>query len=396
MTSFVTSRSLVNRLLFPAPPSSYSGEQLCHELLWLPEGGLPRGRDGTEVELQDFSPANSSSASSSASASALASTRTPEEGSTLCLFLETPGATHVLLYCHGNAEDVGLVRPALVDFAARWRVHVLAVEYPGYGLMAEVDKYGRACEDGVNRCVRAAYRFLTAALGIPPSRIILFGRSIGSGPCCALAAEIGKRETESEDEYYETDEEEEEEGGSELAALILHSPFLSIKELAAELVGDLGAAFVVNRFPNGDNIRRVHCPLFIIHGQLDELIPPAHAEELLRRSPSKAKDLLLPAEADHNVFDEEFDVLLPTEAFLHSHLEHYSPPAEPLRLRTGVIDRYRLSSFARTASSPHRGAADGDGRRGGGVSSFFRAVMEVGSGIGATVFEVGAGPVVRK
>ena len=44
-----------------------------------------------------------------------------------CLFLPFEGgAQKLVLYFHGNAEDVGL--------AYDMQMHMLAVEYPGYGL----------------------------------------------------------------------------------------------------------------------------------------------------------------------------------------------------------------------------------------------------------------------
>jgi hypothetical protein len=49
-------------------------------------------------------------------------------------------------------------------------VHVLGVEYPGYGPVP-----GNPCEGGVNRHTRAAFNFLTQKLRIPPQRIIVFG-----------------------------------------------------------------------------------------------------------------------------------------------------------------------------------------------------------------------------
>jgi len=45
-----------------------------------------------------------------------------EEGNKICL------------YFHGNAEDIGLAFDLLYLFGQRMKVHVLAVEYPGYGL----------------------------------------------------------------------------------------------------------------------------------------------------------------------------------------------------------------------------------------------------------------------
>jgi len=38
------------------------------------------------------------------------------------------------LYFHGNAEDIGLASELLEYVRSLLRVHVLAIEYPGYGV----------------------------------------------------------------------------------------------------------------------------------------------------------------------------------------------------------------------------------------------------------------------
>lgn len=43
-------------------------------------------------------------------------------------------ATKVMIYFHANAEDIGLAFDLLHAIGSRIRAHVIAVEYPGYGL----------------------------------------------------------------------------------------------------------------------------------------------------------------------------------------------------------------------------------------------------------------------
>jgi hypothetical protein len=52
-----------------------------------------------------------------------------------CLFLPFEGgAQKLVLYFHGNAEDVGLAYDMIYRFGQEMQMHMLAVEYPGYGL----------------------------------------------------------------------------------------------------------------------------------------------------------------------------------------------------------------------------------------------------------------------
>lgn len=52
-----------------------------------------------------------------------------------CLYLPYEnGAEKIVIYFHGNAEDIGLAYDLLYRFGTEMQMHVLAVEYPGYGL----------------------------------------------------------------------------------------------------------------------------------------------------------------------------------------------------------------------------------------------------------------------
>jgi len=44
------------------------------------------------------------------------------------------GSSKILIYFHGNAEDVGLSMELLIFVRDMLKVHVLAMEYPGYGI----------------------------------------------------------------------------------------------------------------------------------------------------------------------------------------------------------------------------------------------------------------------
>lgn len=113
----------VNALIFPAPtPPTYAPNAFADgELLWLPPAQCAR-------ENQRRFP---------------------------CLWINHAGATHVMLFMHGNAEDLGLLYEQMHICAIAWNMHVLVVEYPGYGPCRYMET---ATENGCNRCAPAPDR----------------------------------------------------------------------------------------------------------------------------------------------------------------------------------------------------------------------------------------------
>lgn len=63
------------------------------------------------------------------------------------------------------------------------------------------------------------------------------------------------------------------------SALIMISPFTSIKDVAKHLFGNLSCV-VKERFKSVEYAKNVTCPTLIIHGKLDTLIPYTQGEEL--------------------------------------------------------------------------------------------------------------------
>ena len=150
-------------------------------------------------------------------------------------------ATRVLVYFHANAEDIGLAFDLLHAIGSRLRAHVIAVEYPGYGLY----KSSSPNEAQIKEDSRIVYDYLTTICGIAQEDILLFGRSMGSGPSSYLSSVRQPH------------------------ALILMSPYTSIKNAAKAILG--WASFlgfmVAERFRNIDAIKSARCPVLIIHGK---------------------------------------------------------------------------------------------------------------------------------
>jgi pimeloyl-ACP methyl ester carboxylesterase len=159
--------------------------------------------------------------------------------------------TKILLFFHGNAEDIGIAYEILNEVRSALKIAVLAVEYPGYGLYNSNINADIILDDALH-----VYDHITKHLGVDESDVILFGRSIGSSPACYVAKNRSP-------------------GG-----MLLMSPFKSLKEVARDLVGWFLGSFIAERFRNIDLIKEIQCPVFIVHGQKDKLIPYHHSQDL--------------------------------------------------------------------------------------------------------------------
>ena len=97
------------------------------------------------------------------------------------------------------------------------------MEYPGYGVYE-----GDPDADQIALDAQNIYDYLTIVQKIPHESIILFGRSIGSGPASLLASLRTP------------------------CALLLMSPFMSIRDIVREKAGNMLQYLINDRFRNID------------------------------------------------------------------------------------------------------------------------------------------------
>eukprot|EP00039_Didymoeca_costata_P005167 m.79029 g.79029 ORF g.79029 m.79029 type:complete len:355 (-) comp12700_c0_seq1:2200-3264(-) len=159
-----------------------------------------------------------------------------------------------VLYFHGNGEVVlesGKRRQYTAD---KFGALVIEMEYPGYP-----NCVGRGCatESTVCRDALTVADYITDTLQIPATKIMVYGRSIGSGVAMYVAS---KRQ---------------------MGGLVLEAPFEGIRALAGAFAGKLGY-FCAERFPNIKRIAKLQLPIAIVHGTLDEIIPFSHGESLAK------------------------------------------------------------------------------------------------------------------
>jgi fermentation-respiration switch protein FrsA (DUF1100 family) len=183
------------------------------------------------------------------------------------LLLPNPAADFTLLVSHGNAEDLGDDRDWL-EGLRRAGFNVFAYDYQGYGT-----SQGKPSEKGAYDDENAAYDYLTSELKVTPERIIIFGRSVGSGPAVHLAAR------------------------RPAAGLVLQSPFVSAFRVLTRI-----PILPFDKFPNARDIASVHCPVLIIHGVNDSVIGLWHGRKLFELA-NQPKHFVAVEGADHNDLD---------------------------------------------------------------------------------------------
>jgi pimeloyl-ACP methyl ester carboxylesterase len=120
------------------------------------------------------------------------------------------GSQITLLYSHANAEDLGIMFGWLKCLARRLNVNVLAYDYTGYG-----ESDGEPSEEACYADIEAAYDYLVNDRKLEPSQIILYGRSVGSGPATYLASKLSIE-------------------GVQVGGLVLECPFKSVYRVVAD------------------------------------------------------------------------------------------------------------------------------------------------------------------
>lgn len=193
--------------------------------------------------------------------------KTPGDKTIAARYLPNPQAKFTILFSHGNAEDIGDLEPLLQEFHAAG-FSVLAYDYEGYGTSQGVPSEKRVYLDE-----QAAYDFLVKEKGVPPGRIIVFGRSVGSGPAVHLAA----REP--------------------VGGLVIQSGFISAFRVLTKI-----PIVPFDKFHNLDKLRNVKCPVLVMHGTKDGVIPFSHGERLYAAAPGKKMSLWVEG-AGHNDFE---------------------------------------------------------------------------------------------
>jgi len=163
----------------------------------------------------------------------------------------------LVLYSHGNAEDIGYCKERCLSLADGLDCNFLVYDYVNYGHSSA----WVMSEDHVNAAVLAVYEYATTQLVVPFDNLFIMGRSLGTTAIARLARILSERHQADGQRLYR--------------GLILESP----------LASGFRVLFDGNRLPVyvSAALDSVFCPVvqdiplvdehvFIIHGLQDEVI----------------------------------------------------------------------------------------------------------------------------
>eukprot|EP00871_Galdieria_phlegrea_P002613 jgi/Galph1/3352/GphlegSOOS_G2053.1 len=184
-----------------------------------------------------------------------------------CTFIERKDAYFTILFSHGNGEDLGNAMSYLQQLCSTLKVNGVTYDYTGYGLAS-----GKPSEEACYANVEAVYEYLVNVKKIVPDRIIVFGRSLGSAPSIHIACLRPVR------------------------GLILVSPLSSCIRVVRPR---LHVTLPFDMFVNIHKISLVYCPVLIIHGCQDRVVPFSNAIDLYKRC-RRAVNPLWIADGGHN------------------------------------------------------------------------------------------------
>lgn len=195
------------------------------------------------------------------------------DGLTLRGWLDVPAGTAphpLLLYFGGNKDEVSgwmQMRYRAPDWA--WA----SINYRGYGASE-----GKPSQTALVADAQVVFDTLAADPRIDPKRIVVIGRSLGTGVAVQLAAR------------------------RPLKAMILITPYDSMLSVAAEKYPYLPIRWMLRHpFDSIALAPKLHLPTQILLAQQDQLIPPAHGARLAAAWGTPVRPFMLPGANHHDI-----------------------------------------------------------------------------------------------
>jgi hypothetical protein len=177
---------------------------------------------------------------------------TPNYGKINALFFRTNNPKGVILYFHGNADNLHRWGK-ITSYFTKFGYDVLVPDYRGYG-----KSVGPRNEDFLYSDAQYCYDFLKKKYG--ESKIIVYGRSLGGAFATKIAAENSPKK------------------------VILESTFYNLQDMASRWIPYIFTEKVSPKmtyhFRSNEMVKNITCPLYHFHGDKDFVVPIKSGKKL--------------------------------------------------------------------------------------------------------------------
>ncbi|CAD8126839.1 unnamed protein product [Paramecium sonneborni] len=195
-----------------------------------------------------------------------------------------------LIYFHAKDEDINYAQQFIYEIQQYCKFNAIISEYPGYGIYQNVNAHDQIVEQDAIQL----FDHIQDKYKLKNNQIIVFGRSIGTGPAFYINSLRQSR------------------------AVIVLSPFTSIKDVAKQKTFEWIANLIPQKFDNLQRAQFAKSPMLLIHGAQDDIIDKSHTETLFDQLPNKVKiksQIKIRPDMTHNDFIFEHDIITPIQQF---------------------------------------------------------------------------------
>ncbi len=183
------------------------------------------------------------------------------------LHFQVPNSRGVVFYLKGNSRSLKGWGKFAKDFVGK-SYDFFMIDYRGFG-----KSQGKRTEKALFNDSQSVYKWLVQQYG--EEQIILYGRSIGSGIAARLASWNNPKMLIMDSPYY-----------SFLHHIKMYGFWMPVNWL-------LKYPIRTDRF-----VKMISCPIFIIHGRKDRLIPYFNSQKLQKAAPERVT--LVPLDGAHH------------------------------------------------------------------------------------------------
>ncbi len=156
-----------------------------------------------------------------------------------------------IIYFYGNGACMAYSTDVFEHFR-RLGANVIIPDFEGYGMSG-----GKPSEVGCYAAADVAYKYLLSRDDVDSKKIVAIGWSLGA----AVATDLASRR--------------------HVSGLVTVSAFTSLRDMAQQFITWLPMSLILKyRFDNEKKFAEISCPVLIVHGTDDELVPFAMSRQL--------------------------------------------------------------------------------------------------------------------